>query len=579
MAQVITTLPPKARARWHVDHLVSDVVEVAGRRAAYAAGGRGLPVLFLHGWGLDHRAYQRSLRRLTARGCRVVAPSMPGFGRTNALPRNERTLAAYGRWVAEFLDAVGIDEPVVVLGHSLGGGVATRFAHDHPERVRYLVLLNSVGDPTAFVGSALNPVGGLHPRGVMAPVISALTPTADGASARLIPRVFLENVVKDPVAVADAAWLGLSADLRQEMAALAARELPVLVLWSDNDGVIPMTAFDTFCAAFGADGHVVSGGHSWLLADPDTFGQVLDNVLHVQSAQHHVQAATASTSELRLLLRDTSVPRRVVSRLLRGVSPLWVLSAPPAVLAADLALCHPRLGADEIRAVARPITSGNRFRLTVVGHDRAGFLADTSAVLAREDVWVEGASVATWPDRRLALHALTVRSTGELDADRWGRIGKQLREVAAGDQRRMRYVPSGQASVTLTGEGDGRSVVRVTAPDRLGLLSAITRWFADHDLSVDAANISTVDGIAKDVFLIEGTCDVDQLARHLSERPAFPLLSAAVRATTGTVGAAVDVALAVPRLLCPSIGVLRAVPTTRSRERATADPLAARPTG
>ena len=66
-------------------------------------------------------------------------------------------------------------------------------------------------------------------------------------------------------------------------------------------------------------------------------------------------------------------------------------------------------------------------------------------------------------------------------------------------------------------------MVRVTAPDRIGLLSAVCRWFADHDISVEAASISTVDGVAKDVFLVDGECDVDGLARHLSAERTHPL--------------------------------------------------------
>ena len=65
----------------------------------------------------------------------------------------QRTLAGYAAWVERFLDALGADEPVLVLGHSFGGGIATRFAHDRPERVRYLVLLNSVGDPRSFAAA------------------------------------------------------------------------------------------------------------------------------------------------------------------------------------------------------------------------------------------------------------------------------------------------------------------------------------------------------------------------------------------------------------------------------------------
>ena len=49
------------------------------------------------------------------------------------------------RWLDDFLRAVGVEEKVVVVGHSFGGGVAMRFAHDYPERVRSLVLVNSIG--------------------------------------------------------------------------------------------------------------------------------------------------------------------------------------------------------------------------------------------------------------------------------------------------------------------------------------------------------------------------------------------------------------------------------------------------
>lgn len=80
------------------------------------------------------------------------------------------------------------------------------------------------------------------------------------------------------------------------MANLAAGDLPVTVLWSDRDGVIPMSAFDTFCSTFGAEGQVVRGGHSWLLASPDAFGDVLDNMIHVQAVQHRAETTTATTA-------------------------------------------------------------------------------------------------------------------------------------------------------------------------------------------------------------------------------------------------------------------------------------------
>ena len=208
-------------------------------------------MLFLHGWGLDHGAYRRALRPLTARGCRVVAPSLPGFGGSDELPMLQRTLAGYAGWVERFLQTIGVDEPVVVLGHSFGGGIATRFAHDRPERVRYLVMLNAVGDARSFAAGGW---GGRPQRigwdGVRS-LFDVLRPTEDLATILRMQRTLLANMSRHPFSVLQAAQAALTADLRTEMAILAARGLPVLILWSEGDRLIPLAAFDTFCSTFG----------------------------------------------------------------------------------------------------------------------------------------------------------------------------------------------------------------------------------------------------------------------------------------------------------------------------------------
>jgi pimeloyl-ACP methyl ester carboxylesterase len=131
------------------DHLVWEQIEVDGRPAffGHAGGGDGLPVLFLHGWGLAQHSYKRPLNRLARMGCRVYAPAQPGFGGTPDLPGDQFEFGGYAAWAAAFLDAVGVSEPALVIGHSFGGGVAIQLAHDHPERVRSLVLVNSIGTP------------------------------------------------------------------------------------------------------------------------------------------------------------------------------------------------------------------------------------------------------------------------------------------------------------------------------------------------------------------------------------------------------------------------------------------------
>jgi pimeloyl-ACP methyl ester carboxylesterase len=89
-------------------------IDVDGRGATYCADGDGPPVVFLHGWALGARAYQRAVRRLTRRGCRVFAPVLPGFAGTRDLPGDDLSMHGYSKWVDDFMRTVGIDEPALV---------------------------------------------------------------------------------------------------------------------------------------------------------------------------------------------------------------------------------------------------------------------------------------------------------------------------------------------------------------------------------------------------------------------------------------------------------------------------------
>ena len=155
----------------------------------------------------------------------------------------------------------------------------------------------------------------------------------------------LGNLVRNPFALAEIGLLARFADLTAELAELGRRELPVLVLTTDSDGVIPMASFDALCAAIGTDRTVVDGGHSWLLARPGAFAEVLENVVQVQADRDEADGIVTTAEQLRRLLRHTTVPARAVASLVRGASPLWLMSEPVASLAGDLAICHPTLAA------------------------------------------------------------------------------------------------------------------------------------------------------------------------------------------------------------------------------------------
>jgi pimeloyl-ACP methyl ester carboxylesterase/glycine cleavage system regulatory protein len=462
-------------------------------------------VVFLHGWGLGTRAYRRSLRRLIARGSHVVAPALPGLGGTADLPEEEMSLEGYAAWVDEFLSVVGIEAPAVVIGHSFGGGVATKLAHAYPERVGYLVLLNSVGGP------ADRPIWFWGVR-----FAREMLPDRQSFDLLLAMRDdLIDNIVGNPMGLIRAGRVARAADLRVELSDLRDRGVPVLALTTDADGVIPQTAFSSLCRAIGTDGTVLHGRHSWLLSDPDTFAEVLGNVVEVRVAGHQEEGSLSRVAEIRRALRSTGISRRISGTMLRNADPLWLMSAPASVLAGDMALLHPRLGSGEVRAIARPLAESPATRLTVVAADRPGLLAETAGVVTTHGLSVLDASAATWSGQNVALHSLTVTGTDAFSAQDWDRLGDALRRSGQKGTRRP-GVSAIRARVVSYGAGTDRSLVRVTAPDQRGLLWAVSDWFARHGVSIESLDASTTEGVAHDVFLVTGKFAAADLIRDLS---------------------------------------------------------------
>lgn len=269
------------RAHW----LIWKQVEVDGRPAVYGEAGSGHPVVFLHGWGLDHRVYKRPLARLAAGGLRVIAPALPGFGGTAGLPPGAATLAGYAAWVGAFFEAIGLDQPVTLIGHSFGGGIAVLTAHDNPDRVHSLVLVNSIG------GSAWK-----HHRGALRSITErplwdwGLHIPADLLPQRQLTRVvpvivgeFVGNLLRDPLSFWRTAALARSADLTEYLEELKRRRLPTVVLWGTRDRVVTQASFESMCRALGEPNVVtVEGQHSWMIADPDNFAEVMTNVVKIE---------------------------------------------------------------------------------------------------------------------------------------------------------------------------------------------------------------------------------------------------------------------------------------------------------
>ena len=100
-----------------------------------------MPLLLVHGFPLDHTMWAAQIEAISSR-CRVIAPDLRGFGRSP--PAGERTtMEQFADDLAGLLDAIGISEPVVYCGLSMGGYIGWQFWRKHANRLRGLILCDT----------------------------------------------------------------------------------------------------------------------------------------------------------------------------------------------------------------------------------------------------------------------------------------------------------------------------------------------------------------------------------------------------------------------------------------------------
>lgn len=167
----------------NTDTLSEYRVLVQGLSTSYFDAGTGPVLLLLHGNITTFRTWQRIVAEFQTTH-RVLALSLPGYGDTS--PQGDVTLDSQVSFVTAFLDALSVDE-AIVLGHSAGGLIAATFALRHPERVTRLVLSDSAG-----LGRAVTPfllLSSLPPDWVIDLVTAVLL--LPGGS---VPRVLLSGL-------------------------------------------------------------------------------------------------------------------------------------------------------------------------------------------------------------------------------------------------------------------------------------------------------------------------------------------------------------------------------------------------
>jgi pyruvate dehydrogenase E2 component (dihydrolipoamide acetyltransferase) len=237
-------------------------IEVDGIRVRYARKGaaEGVPVLFIHGYGGD---LDNWLFNIDAVGEKlpVIALDLPGHGQS-AVKLPGTSIAALAHFVAQFMDAIGTDRAHLV-GHSMGGAIATQVALDAPARVASLSLIDSAGFGPEINNAYTDGFANAPSRRELKPVLELLF-----ADPSLVSRQLVDDVLKykrlDGVGelLSELGGTLFGKGKQSELPGLKLGNLvPVLAIWGRDDQIISVAHASSMPAGatveiFDATGHM-----------------------------------------------------------------------------------------------------------------------------------------------------------------------------------------------------------------------------------------------------------------------------------------------------------------------------------
>ena len=262
-------------------------LDLAGVSTAVLEGGNGPPVILLHGQGGFAAIWMPILPDLVKTHS-VVAPDLPGLG-ASEMPEGPPDADRVLSWLGELIERTCATPPTLV-GMSLGGSIAARFAFAHPDRVSRLVLVDSgslgrfrppPGFALAMAGMIARPgersqerllrqvafdpkrlhqrMGERWQRLAAYQIDRARTPSVRAANRRLLRELGIRRIPSED---------------------LARIAVPTTLIWGRHDRAMPLRYAEAASARYGWPLHVIEdAGHLSFVEQPEAVLRALDTAL------------------------------------------------------------------------------------------------------------------------------------------------------------------------------------------------------------------------------------------------------------------------------------------------------------
>ncbi len=277
-ARPVTVLESSGELFLRLSGVRSAYAQAGPHRLRYLESGSGPPLVLVHGLGSNAMQEWGRLMASLGRHYRVLAPDLPGFGRSDRPAAADYGIPMQVEAVRAFMAAVGVPK-ARVAGISMGGWVAARLASEYPELVERLVVIAPAGmrptDDAPIPAELLFPRDEAGVRRLAATVRHKPPPmpsflVRDALERRLQEEWIVRRALESMAAGKD--WLD---------GTLGRAEMPVLIVWGKQDKLIPVAYAAPLQAEFPrAVLEVLDGcGHVPIADCPEAFDRVLTKFL------------------------------------------------------------------------------------------------------------------------------------------------------------------------------------------------------------------------------------------------------------------------------------------------------------